>query len=71
MKKKIIFFLVFTVLAATGFTQYKSDSYRMGDVACVYITTPDLDSSVALYEKLGFQKTGSNTFPVQIGRAHV
>jgi predicted lactoylglutathione lyase len=36
----------------------------MGEVACVYVTTADLDSSVAVYEKLGFQKTGSNTFPV-------
>ncbi|HLG39729.1 MAG TPA: hypothetical protein VI461_08670, partial [Chitinophagaceae bacterium] len=37
---------------------------KLGEVACVYVTTPDLDSSVAVYEKLGFPKTGSNTFPV-------
>jgi predicted lactoylglutathione lyase len=37
---------------------------KLGEVACVYMTTPDLDSSVAVYEKLGFPKTNSNTFPV-------
>ena len=37
---------------------------KLGEVACVYVTTPDLDSSVRLYEKLGFPKIGSNTFPV-------
>jgi len=36
---------------------------KLGDVACVYITTQNLDSSVALYEKLGFSKTGENTYP--------
>ncbi|MGG9962426.1 VOC family protein [Ferruginibacter sp. SUN106] len=36
---------------------------RLGDVACVYVTTPNLDSSFAVYEKLGFAKTGANDFP--------
>jgi predicted lactoylglutathione lyase len=36
---------------------------KLGDVACVYITTTNLDSSLALYEKLGFAKTNSNEFP--------
>ena len=36
---------------------------KLGDVASVFITTADLDSSVACYEKLGFTKIGSNTFP--------
>lgn len=35
-----------------GFSQSK-----LGDVACVYITTADMDSSLAVYEKLGFAKT--------------
>ncbi|MCX6319660.1 MAG: VOC family protein [Bacteroidetes bacterium] len=35
----------------------------LGDVACVYITTTDLDSSAAVYQKLGFEITGTNTFP--------
>ncbi len=59
MKKILIIAFFFTSVAATGFSQPK-----LGEVACVYITTSDLDSSVALYEKLGFQKTGSNIFPV-------
>jgi hypothetical protein len=37
---------------------------KLGEVACVYITTPDLDSSVSVYEKLGFPKIASNTFPI-------
>ena len=59
MKKICILFLFITLFAGTGFSQSK-----LGEVACVYITTTDLDSSVALYEKLGFEKTGSNIFPV-------
>ncbi|MEP7371846.1 MAG: hypothetical protein ABI675_00570 [Chitinophagaceae bacterium] len=47
------------LLALTGHTQSK-----LGEVACVYVTTPDLDSSVAVYEKLGFPKIASNTFPI-------
>lgn len=37
---------------------------KLGEVACVYVTTSDLDSSVAVYEKLGFPKINSNTYPV-------
>ncbi len=59
MKKIFIIVPFFILLAGTGFSQSK-----LGEVACVYMTTTDLDSSVALYEKLGFQKTGSNNFPV-------
>jgi predicted lactoylglutathione lyase len=59
MKKIFIIQLFFTLATSTGFSQSK-----LGEVACVYMTTTDLDSSVALYEKLGFQKTGSSTFPV-------
>ncbi len=40
-----------------------SSQSKLGDVACVYITTTNLDSSVALYEKLGFPKIASNDFP--------
>ena len=36
---------------------------KLGDVACVYITTTNLDSSVATYAKLGFAKIASNDFP--------
>ncbi len=34
-----------------GFSQSK-----LGDVACVYITTTNIDSSLAIYEKLGFSR---------------
>ena len=52
----LIIFVLFTL-------QSKSQS-KLGEVACVYVTTPNLDSSVAFYEKFGFDKIGSNTFPV-------
>jgi predicted lactoylglutathione lyase len=55
-------FLLF--LFFTGISQSK-----LGEVACVYVTTSDLDSSMALYEKLGFTKTMSNTFPVPWAQA--
>ncbi len=57
MKKYLPFLFFFSLSSA--FAQSK-----LGDVACVYINTPNLDSSVAFYEKLGFPQTGSNTFPV-------
>jgi hypothetical protein len=41
-----------------GFSQSK-----LGEVASVSVTTPDLDSSLAVYEKLGFPKIASNDFP--------
>ena len=59
MRAKVLFVL-FVLLAATkAFTQSK-----LGDVACVYITTADLDSSAAVYKKLGFSFVASNSFPV-------
>jgi predicted lactoylglutathione lyase len=36
---------------------------KLGDVACVSITSKNLDSSMAVYSKLGFAETTSNTFP--------
>lgn len=57
MKKYLPFLFLFSLSSA--FSQSK-----LGDVACVYINTPNLDSSVAYYEKLGFPKTGSNTIPI-------
>ena len=57
--KKIVLIAILSVIMNTGFSQSK-----LGEVACVYITTPNLDSSVALYGKLGFPKIASNTFPV-------
>jgi hypothetical protein len=58
---KHIFFLtgITILLTISGYAQSK-----LGDVACVYITTTNLDSSVAVYEKLGFPKIASNEFPI-------
>jgi len=51
--------IFFLVVSSIVFSQTK-----LGEVACVYVTTPNLDSSAAVYEKLGFPKTMSNTIPV-------
>lgn len=55
---------IFSILLIALFAQNINAQSKLGEVASVYVTTPDLDSSVAVYEKLGFHKTGSNTFPV-------
>ncbi len=57
--KKIFLFVVGVSLLTVSNAQSK-----LGDIACVYVTTPNLDSSVAVYEKLGFPKIASNSFPV-------
>ncbi len=59
MNRSFLTFLILIFTCAIGRAQSK-----LGDVACVYITTPDLDSSIAFYEKLGFPRIASNTFPV-------
>jgi hypothetical protein len=58
MPRKIFSFTVVLLISFTSFSQS-----RLGDVASIYVTTADLDSSVALYGKLGFPKVNSNTFP--------
>jgi hypothetical protein len=59
MKRIFLSAIIFLLASIAGYAQPK-----LGEVACVYITTADLDSSVAVYEKLGFPKTAANTFPV-------
>ena len=59
MIRPFFFSLILVVVCTAGFTQSK-----LGEVACVYVTTADLDSSTAVYEKLGFPKIAANTFPV-------
>ncbi len=59
MRLPVLFFIAGLLFTVTGFSQS-----RLGDVACVYATTGNLDSSVTVYEKLGFPKIASNTFPV-------
>jgi hypothetical protein len=58
MKRLVFSAIISMLITIAGFSQSK-----LGEVACVYITTPDLDSSVSLYEKLGFPKIASNVFP--------
>lgn len=57
--KKIFIPVLTLLLSNTSFSQNK-----LGEVACVYVTTTNLDSSVALYEKLGLSMIASNTYPV-------
>lgn len=58
MKKILLLFCI-----SLSFLTAKSQS-KLGDVACVYTTTANLDSSVAVYAKLGFNKIASNDYPV-------
>ncbi len=57
------------ILALLSFALPGRSQSKLGDVACVYITTRDLDSSLLLYEKLGFPKTAANTFPIPWAQA--
>lgn len=59
MRRPFLSAIAFFLFVIMGHSQPK-----LGEVACVYVTTPDLDSSVAVYEKLGFPKIASNDFPV-------
>ena len=59
MKYKLLAITTSLLLFLTG-----SSQSRLGEVACVYVTSPDLDSSTVFYEKLGFPKIASNVFPV-------
>jgi catechol 2,3-dioxygenase-like lactoylglutathione lyase family enzyme len=58
MKKIFLFFITGFLFFGTGYAQSK-----LGEVAVVYITTSNLDSSMALYDKLGFPVIASNDFP--------
>ena len=64
MIRNLFFIVIFLMISVCGFTQSK-----LGEVACVYVTSPDLDSSISVYEKLGFPKIASNTFPVPWAQA--
>lgn len=57
--RKILGMMILFVFTCTAKAQT-----ALGDMACVYITTTNLDSSAAVYNKLGFKQTGSNTYPV-------
>jgi predicted lactoylglutathione lyase len=59
MRRSLLSTIIFIFFSICANAQSK-----LGNVACVYITTPDLDSSAAFYDKFGFPKIASNTFPV-------
>jgi len=50
--------IFFLLVSSTIFSQSK-----LGDIACIDITSSDLDSSLAVYDKLGFKKIQSNARP--------
>lgn len=58
MKHAIVLFILFLFTTLSGLAQSK-----LGEVASVNITTNNLDSSAAVYEKLGFKKIKSNEYP--------
>jgi len=59
MKRFIFSLIAFFIFSMNGYSQSK-----LGDMACVYVTTPNLGNSAAFYDKLGFPKVASNAFPV-------
>jgi hypothetical protein len=59
MPKRFILFFYLSMISVAISAQSK-----LGEMACVYVTTSNLDSSIAVYEKLGFPKIASNTFPL-------
>ena len=59
MVYRFLLVIIFSGLSVVSFSQTK-----LGEVACVYVTSPNLDSSVALYDKIGFTKIAFNSFPV-------
>jgi predicted lactoylglutathione lyase len=58
MSRKLLLFLFILLPFMQVFSQSK-----LGEVATVYINTTSLDSSAALYEKLGFKKIAANEYP--------
>ena len=56
--KPILFAVAMFSISFSGISQSK-----LGEVACVYITTTNLDSSVEVYKKLGFSKIANNDYP--------
>ncbi|MEO7266064.1 MAG: hypothetical protein ABIW38_14200 [Ferruginibacter sp.] len=52
MKRLFLFLIIIILFSMGSFSQSK-----LGDVGCVYITTSNIDSSMAVYEKLGFSRT--------------
>lgn len=55
--------IIFCLLAFLFLPFSNNAQSKLGDVASIYITSSNLDSSLAVYEKLGFAKIGSNEYP--------
>ena len=51
------------VIIISGFSIVSFSQTKLGEVASIYVTSPDLDSSIALYKKIGFPKISSNVMP--------
>ena len=58
MRYKFLLAIIFSGFSIVSFSQTK-----LGEVASIYVTSPDLDSSIALYEKIGFPKISANVMP--------
>jgi len=48
----------------SGFSIVSFSQTKLGEVASIYVASPDLDSSIAFYKKIGFPKIASNVMPV-------
>ena len=59
MTYKFLLAIIISSFSIVSFSQTK-----LGEVASIYVTSPDLDSSIALYEKIGFPKISSNVMSV-------
>lgn len=55
---------IFSVVIIFSFSISGYSQSKLGDMACVYVNTTNLGNSAAFYDKLGFPKFASNTFPV-------
>jgi hypothetical protein len=58
MKKTLLSLIAFLIGGTISFSQSK-----LGEVACVYNTSANLDSTTAVYQLLGFRKVNENSFP--------
>ena len=58
MRCKFLLVIIISSFSVVSFSQTK-----LGEVASIYVTSLDLDSSIALYEKIGFPKISANVMP--------
>ena len=58
MKKTLLSLIVLTLVVTNSYAQSK-----LGEVACIYNTSSNLDSTASYYQRLGFRKVNENSFP--------